>query len=159
MIRRVGRYLRSHVVVVAVVVAIAAAERQAPAREPASKAAAILTWDVAKREHYIAALDSFFLSRTVKAGSRAHVLDQGRALAAFESGGPRAGYFDRFMTAQRVRGVLVLQDGKIRLERFVSPHSPTTRWNSFSIAKSVTSTLVGAGGRHQEPRRCCHELH
>jgi CubicO group peptidase (beta-lactamase class C family) len=48
------------------------------------------------------------------------------------------------MTAQRVRGVLVLQDGKIRLERFVSPHSPTTRWNSFSIAKSVTSTLVGA---------------
>ena len=52
--------------------------------------------------------------------------------------------FDRFMGAQRVRGVLVLQDGKIRLERYVSPHSPATRWNSFSVAKSITSTLVGA---------------
>ena len=52
------------------------------------------------------------------------VLDRGRPLAAFESGGPRAEDFDRFMTAQRVRGVLVLHDGKIRLERYVSPHSP-----------------------------------
>jgi CubicO group peptidase (beta-lactamase class C family) len=43
-----------------------------------------------------------------------------------------------------VRGVLVLQDGKIRLERYEPPDSPTTRWNSFSVAKSITSTLVGA---------------
>jgi CubicO group peptidase (beta-lactamase class C family) len=47
------------------------------------------------------------------------------------------------MTTQHVRGVLVLQDGKIRLERYLPPHSRTTRWNSFSIAKSITSTLVG----------------
>src|SRR4029078_10519647 len=51
---------------------------------------------------------------------------------------------DRFMADERVRGGLVLQDGRIRLERYVAPHSPTTRWNSFSIAKSITSTLVGA---------------
>jgi len=120
------------------------ARQAAPAREPASKAAAILTWPPAKREQYIAALDSFFLTRTVKAGSRPHVLDRGRPLAAFETGGSRADDLDRFMTAQRVRGVLVLQDGRIRLERYVLPDSPTTRWNSFSIAKSITSTLVGA---------------
>jgi CubicO group peptidase (beta-lactamase class C family) len=30
------------------------------------------------------------------------------------------------------------------LERYAPPHSRTTRWNSFSIAKSITSTLVGA---------------
>jgi len=120
------------------------ARQAAPAREPASKAAAILTWPPAKREQYIAALDSFFLTRTVKAGSRPHVLDRGRPLAAFENGGSRADDLDRFMTAQRVRGVLVLQDGRIRLERYVLPDSPTTRWNSFSIAKSITSTLVGA---------------
>ena len=130
----------------AIVVAITAIEARqaAPTREPASKAAAILTWDVSKREQYIAALDSFFLTRTVKAGPRVHAMEQGRPLAAFEPGGPRAEYFDRFLTTQRVRGVLVMQDGRIRLERYVSPHSPTTRWNSFSIAKSVTSTLAGA---------------
>jgi CubicO group peptidase (beta-lactamase class C family) len=119
-------------------------EQASPKREPASKAAAILTWPDELREQYIAALDSFFLTRTVKAGSTPHALDRGRALAAFETGGARADYLDRFMSDQRVRGILVLQGGKVRLERYAPPDSPTTRWNSFSIAKSITSTLVGA---------------
>jgi len=125
-------------------IATAGARQTAPAREPASKAAAILTWPEAKREQYIAALDSFFVTRTVKAGGRVHVLNRGRSLAAFEAGGSRARDFDQFMTDQRVRGVLVLQDGRIRLERYTPPHGPATRWNSFSVAKSLTSTLVGA---------------
>ncbi len=139
-------FRRTHILAVALILAVAAAEgRQAlPRREPASKAAAILTWPSAKREQYIAALDSFFLTRTVKAGAHTHVLGRGRPLAAFEAGGARAGYLNQFMTDERVRGLLVLQDGKIRLERYVSPHSRTTRWNSFSVAKSITSTLVGA---------------
>jgi CubicO group peptidase (beta-lactamase class C family) len=133
-------------VAVALVVAVTVtdARQAAPAREPASKAAAILTWPAAEREQYIAALDSFFLTRTVKAGPHAHVLDRGRPLAAFETGGQRADDFSRFMNVQRVRGVLVLQDGKLRLERYAPPHSAATRWNSFSVAKSITSTLVGA---------------
>ena len=130
--------------IVLVAVAAAHAQQGAPVREPASKAAAILTWPVAQRERYIAALDSFFLTRTVKAGPRPHVLDRGRPLPAFAAGGQRASDLDRFMSEQRVRGVLVLQDGKVRLERFTPPHGATTRWNSFSIAKSITSTLVGA---------------
>ena len=146
MVRFVREFRRSQIPAAALVVAVATADAQqaAPTREPASKAAAILTWAAAKREHYIAALDSFFLTRTVKAGPHARMLDRGRPLAAFEAGGSRADAFDRFMTDQRVRGVLVLQDGRIRLERYASPHSRTTRWNSFSIAKSITSTLVGA---------------
>ena len=130
----------------ALVVAVAApgAQQAPPTREPASKAAAILTWPSEERERYIAALDSFFLTRTVKAGPHAHALERGRPLASFESGGPRADYVHGFMNAQRVRGVLVLQDGKIRLERYSAPHGPATRWNSFSVAKSITSTLVGA---------------
>jgi CubicO group peptidase (beta-lactamase class C family) len=133
-------------VAVALAVAVAAtdARQAAPAREPASKAGAILTWPTAQREQYIAALDSFFLTRTVKAGPRAHVLDTGRPLAAFETDGQRADDFGRFINAQRVHGVLVLQDGKLRLERYAPPQSAATRWNSFSVAKSITSTLVGA---------------
>ena len=131
---------------VALLVAVAATDAQqaAPAREPASRAAAILTWPTAQREQYIAALDSFFLTRTVKAGPRPHLLGRGRPLPAFETGGRRANDFGRFLNEQRVRGVLVLQDGKLRLERYAPPHSAATRWNSFSIAKSITSTLVGA---------------
>src|SRR4029453_15298187 len=146
MVRFVRECRRSHMLAAALVVAVAMADAQeaAPTREPASKAAAILTWAAAKREQYIAALDSFFLTRPVKAGPHARGLDRGRPLAPFEAGGSRADAFDRFMTDQRVRGVLVLQDGQIRLERYVSPQSRTTRWNSFSVAKSITSTLVGA---------------
>jgi CubicO group peptidase (beta-lactamase class C family) len=72
------------------------------------------------------------------------VLERGRTIPAFDSSGSRADYFTRFIADQRVRGVLVLQDGRVRLEHYTSPDSPTTRWNSFSVAKSITSTLVGA---------------
>jgi CubicO group peptidase (beta-lactamase class C family) len=145
-VRLLEQFRTFRVLAAALLVAVAAvdAQQSAPTREPASKAAAILTWSAPRREQYIAALDSFFLTRTVKAGPHAHVLGPGRPLAAFAPGGSRAEYFDRFMAVQRVRGVLVLQEGKIRLERYVAPHSPTTRWNSFSVAKSITSTLVGA---------------
>jgi CubicO group peptidase (beta-lactamase class C family) len=143
-ISRISRISRLAAAALVILATAAAAQHAAPARQPASKAAAILTWSAEQREPYIAALDAFFLTRTVKASRHAHVLDRGRPLASFEAGGSRTDAFERFMTAQRVRGVLVLQDGKIRFERYVSPHSRTTRWNSFSIAKSITSTLVGA---------------
>ncbi len=145
-VRFIREFLKPCVFTAALAMAVAAAgaQRTAPALEPASKAAAILTWPAAQREQYIAALDSFFLTRTVKAGGRAHALGRGRPLKAFEDEGPRASEFRHFMDAERVRGVLVLQNGKIRLERYAPPHSSSARWNSFSVAKSITSTLVGA---------------
>lgn len=130
--------------VLAAAIAAAGARQALPARQPASKSAAVLWWPPDQREQYIAAPDAFFLTRTVRAGPRARPLDRGRPLAPFEPGGARAQAVEQFMTAARVRGVLVLQDGRIRLERYVSPHGRTTRWNSFSVAKSITSTLVGA---------------
>jgi CubicO group peptidase (beta-lactamase class C family) len=137
---------RHYIVFAALLVAIVAtdARQAAPAREPASRAAAILTWPPAKREQYIAGLDTFFLTRTVKAGPEPRRLVLGQPLGAFEPGGRRADSLARFMTGERVHGLLVLQDGRIRLERYVPPHGPAVRWNSFSIAKSITSTLVGA---------------
>jgi CubicO group peptidase (beta-lactamase class C family) len=113
-------------------------------RQPASKAAAILTWPADRREKYIAHLDSFFTTRTVKAGAQVRALDAGRPMAAYEAGGARKEAIDRLMAEQRVHGILVLQDGKIRLERYSGPQTRNTRWNSFSVAKSITSTLVGA---------------
>jgi CubicO group peptidase (beta-lactamase class C family) len=124
-------------------VIVAEAQRAAPVRQPASRAAAILTWSPAKRERYIAALDSMFLTRTVSASSRPYALERGRSLSAFDTGAQRH-YIDEFMKSQRVRGLLVLQNGRVRLERYAPPYGPRTRWNSFSIAKSITSTLVGA---------------
>jgi CubicO group peptidase (beta-lactamase class C family) len=154
MVRFIQQFRASRILFSVLIAAAAAAEARqaAPAREPASKAAAILAWPAAKREQYIAALDSFFLTRTVKAGPDARVLDRGRALTAFEPGGAQADYIERFMAAQRVRGLLVLHDGRIRLERYTPPHDRTTRWNSFSIAKSITSTLAGVAMKEGDIR-------
>ena len=119
--------------------------RQAkPQRQPASRAAVVLTWNQAEREKNFASMETLFLTRTVRAGSRPHPLDAGTTLAAYAPGGAKAAELDQFLKDQKVAGVLVLQDGKVRLERYAITGGPQVRWHSFSVAKSVTSTLVGA---------------
>jgi CubicO group peptidase (beta-lactamase class C family) len=51
---------------------------------------------------------------------------------------------DRYIAGQRVAGLVILQDGKVRLERYGLGFDAHGRWTSFSVAKSFTSTLVGA---------------
>jgi CubicO group peptidase (beta-lactamase class C family) len=49
-----------------------------------------------------------------------------------------------YMAAMRTSGVIVLKDGKVVLERYGLGRRPSERWTSFSVAKSITSTLLGA---------------
>ncbi len=51
---------------------------------------------------------------------------------------------DTYMDAQRSSAVLILHDGKLRLERYGLGFDSSGRWTSFSVAKWITSTLVGA---------------
>jgi CubicO group peptidase (beta-lactamase class C family) len=119
--------------------------RQAPAkREPASRAAVVLTWNQGQREAGFAGMETLFLTRTVRAAASPRPIPTGRALAAYAPGGTRAAELDQFIKDQKVAGVLVLHDGTLRLERYALSGGPKTRWHSFSIAKSITSTLVGA---------------
>jgi CubicO group peptidase (beta-lactamase class C family) len=52
-----------------------------------------------------------------------------------------------FMAGQRSAGLVILHDGKLRLERYGLGFDADGRWTSFSVAKSMTSTLVGAALR------------
>ncbi|MFI4973911.1 MAG: serine hydrolase domain-containing protein [Caulobacterales bacterium] len=52
-----------------------------------------------------------------------------------------------YMAAFRASGVLVIKDGRVVLERYALGRGPSDRWTSFSVAKSVTSTLIGAAIR------------
>lgn len=54
---------------------------------------------------------------------------------------------DAYMAGQRSAALLVVHDGKLRLERYGLGFDATGRWTSFSVAKSMTSTLVGAALR------------
>jgi CubicO group peptidase (beta-lactamase class C family) len=49
-----------------------------------------------------------------------------------------------YLAINRVAGLLVIKDGEIALEDYELGAGPDTHWISFSMAKSVTSTLIGA---------------
>ncbi len=51
---------------------------------------------------------------------------------------------DAYMQGQRSAALLVLHKGQVRLERYGLDFGSDGRWTSFSVAKSITSTLVGA---------------
>ena len=51
---------------------------------------------------------------------------------------------DDYMARQNTAGLVIVQDGKIRLERYGLGFDAQGHWTSFSVAKSFTSTLVGA---------------
>jgi CubicO group peptidase (beta-lactamase class C family) len=51
---------------------------------------------------------------------------------------------DQYLASQRSAGMVILHDGKVRFERYGLGFDAKGRWTSFSVAKSFTSTLVGA---------------
>ncbi len=53
----------------------------------------------------------------------------------------------RFMEHNRVAGLIILHHGQIVLERYALGQTENDQWASFSVAKSVTSTLLGAAIR------------
>ncbi len=54
---------------------------------------------------------------------------------------------DAYMAGQHSAALLVVQDGRLRLERYGLGFDAQGRWTSFSVAKSFTSMLVGAALR------------
>ncbi len=53
----------------------------------------------------------------------------------------------RFMSEQQVGGLLVLQGNRVRYEAYGLENTSESLWVSFSVAKSVTSMLLGAAIR------------
>jgi CubicO group peptidase (beta-lactamase class C family) len=51
---------------------------------------------------------------------------------------------EQYLDRNRVAGLLVLKDGRVALERYRYGNTERTRWMSMSVAKSITSTLIGA---------------
>jgi len=89
--------------------------------------------------------DRLFATRTFKRGSTAYPLPAGEPLTAvpYRFAGKSLG-LDDFMQRNRVGGLLVIEDGHVRLERYALGNTDTSRWTSFSVGKSIVSTLVGA---------------
>ena len=105
----------------------------------------VLFWSGPQRDAAFRMMDqlpAIIESRPIKAGGEVHPLPEGAPLELAGSVD-----LDAFMTSQNAASLVVLQDGKIRLERYGIGFTDEGRWTSFSVAKSLTSTLVGAAIR------------
>jgi CubicO group peptidase (beta-lactamase class C family) len=115
--------------------------------DPTSHAAiaSILTWSPEQQASGYRTIEKIFKTNTVKRGASVHPLPvAARQIEPTFTYDGKTWTIDEYMKAYRVSGLLVLNDGKIVLEKYGLGRKPTDRWTSFSVAKSVTSTLVGA---------------
>jgi len=103
----------------------------------------VLFWSQRQRDAGFQALDRLPVL------AKAHVVAAGAAPSALPPGPPLALSLDvdAYMAQQRSAALVILQDGKLRLERYGLGFDREGRWTSFSVAKSITSTLLGAAVR------------
>jgi len=99
----------------------------------------ILFWNQDQRDKNFPAMETLFPGTVAKASARPFRLKSGKPL--------RLDGVDAYVADNNIAGLIVVQDGRIRLERYGRGYSRQGRYTSFSVAKSLTSTLVGAAVR------------
>jgi len=119
-------------------VAAQVAARPDSSAKPQQISADVLFWTQEQRDANFPHMETLFSGHVVHASPHPRLFLRGRPLPLVESD------IDAFMDGQNVAGLIVVQDGRIRLERYKRGYSRFGRWTSFSVAKSVTSTLLGA---------------
>jgi CubicO group peptidase (beta-lactamase class C family) len=99
----------------------------------------VLFWSDAERAERFRAMEQWFAGHEVPAAAAPRALP-GRAplSAALQAD------LGRLMAETNAAGIMVLKDGKVRYEAYGLGLGPEDRWTSFSVAKSFTSTLLGA---------------
>lgn len=104
----------------------------------------VLFWSQSERDAFFPKMERVFPVRSVHRGARVHPLPLGHPLDASWMFEGKKQDVASYMRQENTAGLLVLQNGAIRLERYALGYGSEGRWTSFSVAKSVTSTLVGA---------------
>jgi CubicO group peptidase (beta-lactamase class C family) len=108
-----------------------------PQRDPSELQ--VLFWNDEERSERFRAMENWFAGLEVPAAKTPRSLPDGKPLDPGTIARIRA-----LMAQTQVSGVMVLEDGKKRFEDYGLGFGPEGRWTSFSVAKSFTSTLLGA---------------
>jgi CubicO group peptidase (beta-lactamase class C family) len=92
-------------------------------------------------------IDRLFPVRVIEAGDDPRELPEApqdlESKVALETDDKTYDLYD-FLALDNVTGMIVLKDGAVIYETYQRGNTPETRWMSMSVAKSITSTLVGA---------------
>jgi CubicO group peptidase (beta-lactamase class C family) len=99
----------------------------------------VLFWNDAQRSERFRAMEQWFAGHEVPAAKSPRALPKGAPLSPALKAEITA-----LMQSTKTAGVMVLVDGKVVHEEYGLGMKPADRWTSFSVAKSFTSTLLGA---------------
>ena len=99
----------------------------------------VLFWTDAQRAARFRDMESWFPGHEVPAASIVRRWPTGAPLSE-----PTRQAIARFMADTNSAGVMVLEGGSMRHAAYALGMTPKDRWTSFSVAKSFTSTLLGA---------------
>jgi CubicO group peptidase (beta-lactamase class C family) len=108
-----------------------------PQRDPSELQ--VLFWNDEQRSARFRAMEDWFAGHEVPAARDPRPLPEGRPLPAGLAQDIREA-----MLETGAAGVMVYQNGGVRFEDYALGFTPDQRWTSFSVAKSFTSTLLGA---------------
>lgn len=99
----------------------------------------VLFWDDATRSDRFRRMEDFFAGIEVAPSPSPRRLAAG---TSFDASTEQA--LDAYLASSNAAGIMVLQDGRVRYEKYGLGFGAEDRWTSFSVAKSFTSTLLGA---------------
>lgn len=97
-----------------------------------------LFWTEAERDARFPDMESIYPGNVVKAPGPVRLLPNGAPLKIDPA------VVDAYFAQWNTAGLIVLKDGKVVFEKYARGLTPKGRWTSFSVAKSFSSTLVGA---------------
>ena len=104
----------------------------------------VLAWTEPQRDFGFSRMEQLAPVRTIANGDTFRELPRGPDLDIAVSIDGENWTVDRYLEDQRAAGIVVVHNGQVRFERYRMGADANTRWTSFSVAKSLTSTLIGA---------------
>ncbi|WP_234946467.1 serine hydrolase domain-containing protein [Aequorivita viscosa] len=111
-----------------------------PGETMGQKLESLLFWSQEEKERRFPIMQDIFPSILVSTGSQIVSFEESKNITPkWEDETTLASYIND----NRVKGIIVLKDNRIKLEEYAEGVDKETLWTSFSVAKSVSSMLVG----------------
>src|SRR5690554_6215691 len=111
-----------------------------PGETMGQKLESLLFWSQEEKERRFSKMYELFPSIPVSTGNQITSLEKAKSITPkWEDETTLTSY----MNDHKVQGVIVLQDNKIKLEKYADGRNEEPLWTSYSVAKSVSSMLVG----------------
>lgn len=111
-----------------------------PGETMGQKLESLLFWTQEERARRFAIMQSIYPSIAVEAAKNPKALAKGKnikkSLAKYQD-------VEKYLADNYVNSLIVLKEGKIRLEAYADNANKEQLWTSFSVAKSISSMLLG----------------